>query len=207
MEGPKINVFFFGGNFPKIGWVGWLNPKPPNRAFFLNLNFTFCVPKSHKNPGVGEWVQRFGKVFPKKTCFFWKFLQDSWNFCKIQHVLYFLNAGVQGYQIWHSRVSWRSWGYLCISTFLWISLPISTFRCIPLHFSAFLWISLNFSECLWISLHFSTFLYISHFTFHILGQFDGAYCCLMNAIFDKISTFSRFFFFLWRGSILPKIRM
>ena len=57
--------------------------------------------------------------------------------------------GVQGYQIWHSCVSWswRSWGDLCISAFL----------CISLHFSAFLY----------ISLHFSAF-YISN-----LGQFDG----------------------------------
>ena len=34
----------------------------PKIAFF-NPNFTFRFPKSHKNTGVGGWVNRFGKGF------------------------------------------------------------------------------------------------------------------------------------------------
>ena len=41
----------------------------PKIAFF-DPNFTFRVPKSYKNPGVGGWVQRFGKVFQKMR-FLW----------------------------------------------------------------------------------------------------------------------------------------
>ena len=48
---------------PKCGWVGWLIPKQgpnpskppqitPKIALFYQ-NFTFCSPKSHKNPWVG----------------------------------------------------------------------------------------------------------------------------------------------------------
>ena len=52
-------------------------PKKPQ----ITPNCTFCVPKSHKNSGVGEWVLRFGKVFPKKRVFleisFFKVLQIS----------------------------------------------------------------------------------------------------------------------------------
>ena len=60
--------------------VGWLFPKqgpnpskPPQIAHkkiaFFDPNFTFCFPKSHKNPGVGGWVNRFGKDIPKKSFF------------------------------------------------------------------------------------------------------------------------------------------
>ena len=76
--------------------------------------------------------------------------------------------GAQGYQIWHSHVSWRSqrsWGYLLISlhisSFLYISLHFSAFLCFSLNFSAFHWISLHLSKLLCISLNFSAFLYIS----------------------------------------------
>ena len=37
---------------------------------FFDPNFTFCFPKSHKNPGVGGCVNRFGKGLPKKNVFF-----------------------------------------------------------------------------------------------------------------------------------------
>ena len=71
---------FFGENFPKCRWVGWLIPKQganpskkkqinPKIAFF-DPNYTFRFPKSHKNPGVGGWVNTFGKDIPKKTFFF-----------------------------------------------------------------------------------------------------------------------------------------
>ena len=59
--------------------MGWLIPKqgpnpskPPQIApkiAFFDPNFTFRFPKSHKNPGVGGWVNRFGKDIPKKTFF------------------------------------------------------------------------------------------------------------------------------------------
>ena len=75
----KKNVFFWE-IFPKCGWVGWLIPKqgpnpskppqiPPKIAFF-DPNFTFRFPKSHKNPGVGGCLNRFGKGLPKKTDYF-----------------------------------------------------------------------------------------------------------------------------------------
>ena len=70
---------FFWDIFPKCGWVGWLIPKqgpnpskPPQIApkiAFFDPNFTFRFPKSHKNPGVGGWVNRFGKDIPKKRFF------------------------------------------------------------------------------------------------------------------------------------------
>ena len=73
---------FFGDIFPKCGWVGWLIPKqgsnpskPPQitpkiALFDPNFNFTFRTPKSHKNPGVGWWINRFGRDLPKKEVFF-----------------------------------------------------------------------------------------------------------------------------------------
>ena len=58
----------------------WLTPKqgpnpskPPQIAPKIALfdpNFTFRSPKSHKNPGVGGWVNRFGRDLPKKNGFF-----------------------------------------------------------------------------------------------------------------------------------------
>ena len=60
--------------------VGWLIPKqgpnpskPPQitpKIALFDPNFTFRTPKSHKNPGVGGWVNRFGRDLPKKTVFF-----------------------------------------------------------------------------------------------------------------------------------------
>merc|ERR550525_2002071 len=48
----------------------------------------------------------------------------------------------------------------------------------------FFYISLHLSTFFFISLHCSAFLYISlHFTF-FFWQFDGAYRCPMNAIFE-----------------------
>ena len=40
----------------------------PKIALF-DPNFTFRTPKSHKNPGVGGWVNRFGRDLPKKGVF------------------------------------------------------------------------------------------------------------------------------------------
>ena len=73
--------------FPKCGWVGWLIPKqgpnpskplktppnhPENRLF--RPEFHLSYPKSHKNPGMGGWVNTFGKDIPKKTRFFFGYL-------------------------------------------------------------------------------------------------------------------------------------
>ena len=76
---PAKKTRFFWDIFPKCGWVGWLIPKqgpnpskPPQIApkiAFFDPNFTFRFPKSHKNPGVGGWVNRFGKDIPKKNFF------------------------------------------------------------------------------------------------------------------------------------------
>ena len=59
--------------FPKYGWVGWLIPKLAqitSKIAFFYPNFTFCVPKSHKNPGVGVFKD-LGKFFQIKPFFFW----------------------------------------------------------------------------------------------------------------------------------------
>ena len=39
---------------------------------FLDPNFTFRVPKSHKNPGVGGGFKDFGKLFSQKKVIFWE---------------------------------------------------------------------------------------------------------------------------------------
>ena len=171
---------FFGKTFPKLGgWGGWFPPpKSPNRAFFFKPEFhLLCSQISQKPRGwcVGSKVW---ESFPKKNVLFWKFLQDSSNFCKIQHVLYFLNAG-------GSRISnmtfqcvmkvIKAMKVMRISAFLCISLNFSAFLCISIHFSSFLYISeailcislnflcisLRFSAFLCISLHFFAFLCIS----------------------------------------------
>ena len=66
-----------------------------------------------------------------------------------------------------------------------LSLHFSTFHGISLNFSVFLYISIHFSTFLCISLHFSAFLsiYLHFSAFYIFGQFDGAYCRPMDAIF------------------------
>ena len=78
----KKNVFIFG-DFSQM-WVcgvadSQTRSKPlkkkqitPKIAFF-DPNFTFRFPKSHKNPGVGGLVNRFGKGLPKKRNFFGSF--------------------------------------------------------------------------------------------------------------------------------------
>ena len=70
---------FFWEIFSKCGWVGWLIPKQgptPSKTpqitakiAFFDPNFTFCFPKSRKNPWVGEWVSTFGKDLQKKFFF------------------------------------------------------------------------------------------------------------------------------------------
>ena len=74
---------FFWEISPKCGCVGWLTPKqgpnpskPPQitpKIALFDPNFTFRSPKSHKNPGVGGWVNRFGRDLPKKNVFFYTF--------------------------------------------------------------------------------------------------------------------------------------
>ena len=44
------------------------NQIAPKIAFF-DPNFTFRFPKSHKNPGVGGWENRFGKDIQKNVFF------------------------------------------------------------------------------------------------------------------------------------------
>ena len=40
-----------------------------SKIVFFDTNFTFCVPKSHKNPGMDGWVNTFGRDLPKKAFF------------------------------------------------------------------------------------------------------------------------------------------
>ena len=72
IRGAIKNVFF-RKVFPNMGgWGGWV-PNPPNhpenRLFSPRIS-PFRDPKSHKDPGVGRWVHRFGKTFKKKKRFF-----------------------------------------------------------------------------------------------------------------------------------------
>ena len=63
-EGPQKPFF---GKFSQI-WVGGVaesqTPQITPKIAFFDANFTFRFPKSHKNPGVGEWINRFGETFP-----------------------------------------------------------------------------------------------------------------------------------------------
>ena len=78
MSPSKIKPFFWE-IFPKCGWVGWLIPKqgpnpskPPQitpKIAFFDPNFTFPFLKSHKNPGVGGWVNTFGRDLQKNGIF------------------------------------------------------------------------------------------------------------------------------------------
>ena len=98
---------------------------------------------------------------------------SSSDFCKTQHVLYFLNAGGSKISIMTfpcvmkaKRISLHICISLRLSSFFFISLHGSAFLCISLPSTAFLWpsiFSLHFSEFLCISLNFSAFLYISAF--------------------------------------------
>ena len=50
---PQKKTVLFGKTFPNMGGrVVWLIPKPTQKKqiVFFDLNFGFCVPKSHKNP-------------------------------------------------------------------------------------------------------------------------------------------------------------
>ena len=75
-EAAKKKRFFLG--YLSQMWVGGVadsqtRSKPPKitpKIAFFDPNFTFRTPKSHKNPGVGGWVNRFGRDLPKKTVFF-----------------------------------------------------------------------------------------------------------------------------------------
>ena len=66
---------FFGEITPKYGWSGWPIPKQaqkkqnhPKIALF-NPNFTIHSPKSHKNHGVGGWLNTFERTLPKREFF------------------------------------------------------------------------------------------------------------------------------------------
>ena len=146
---------------------------------------------------------------------FFKILQGFSNFCKTQHVLYFLNAGgsrisndipvCHGGHKGHEGHEGNEdiFSYLIslnFSTFLLISLHFIRFHCISLRFFTFLYIFLYFSAFLYISLH----LYIT-FTFHFDSVFNiqnrTRQCFCMNYIDHAcmhkfLQNPSRFFKFL-----------
>ena len=62
-------MFFFWEISPKHGWVGAQFPQKKSQILD-EQKFTLCVPKSHKNPGVGGCLNTFGKDLPKKYVFF-----------------------------------------------------------------------------------------------------------------------------------------
>ena len=65
-------TFFFWEISPKYGWLGRLIPKQgpnPPKSTRKSSSITLCSPKSHKNPWVGGWVNRFGRDLPKKRFF------------------------------------------------------------------------------------------------------------------------------------------
>ena len=71
---------FFSGNLSQI-WVGGVansqsRSKPPQitlKIAFFDLNFTFGVPKSHKNPGVGLQIWEHFPNKKKTVLIFWGF--------------------------------------------------------------------------------------------------------------------------------------
>ena len=68
-EAQKVR--FFWGEFSQM-WVGGgadsqTRSKPIKKP---DPNITFCFHKSHKNPGVDGWVNRFGRDLPKKSFLF-----------------------------------------------------------------------------------------------------------------------------------------
>ena len=78
-QGRRKKHVLFGRFLPNVGgWGGWIpnkvqtpqNPPKSPKIAFCDPNFTFRFPKSHKNPGVGGWVNRFEKDIPKKNIFF-----------------------------------------------------------------------------------------------------------------------------------------
>ena len=90
-------------------------------------------------------------------------------------MLYLLNAGGSRISNMTFPCVMKVMKIMKISLHIFISLNISAFLCIsPLNFPEFLYTS----AFLWILLHL---------TFYILGQFDGAYCCPMDAIFVIIT--------------------
>ena len=56
------------------------SPNHPKIAFF-DPNFTFCFPKSHKNPGMVGWVNRFVRDLPKKKFYLVAFPNFGVSFC------------------------------------------------------------------------------------------------------------------------------
>ena len=120
-----------------------------------------------------------------------QFLQSSSNFCKTQHVLYFINVG-------GSRISNMTFQcvmkvtkvmkFMRISLNICISLHISEFLCLFLNFAAFLFISPHFPAFLCISLYFSVFLCISlHFSaFLCISLHFPAFLCILHFKFRTI---------------------
>ena len=79
----KKKFFFF--KLSQI-WVGWMadSQTGQKKQFTLKIaifdpNFTFCVPKSHKNPGMGKFKD-LGKFFHKKGVFI--FMTPLTSSCK-----------------------------------------------------------------------------------------------------------------------------
>ena len=75
------------------GWDGWFpnkvqTPQHKNtpKISFFGPNFTFCFPKSHRNPWVGWWVYTFGKTFQKRL-FTPSLTQYHWNSVLNSHSL------------------------------------------------------------------------------------------------------------------------
>ena len=79
-EPPKNKTLFFG----KVSqmWLGGVadsqtrskplkTPQIAPKIAFFDPNFTFRSPKSHNNPnpGVGGWLNRFGRYLQKKNVF------------------------------------------------------------------------------------------------------------------------------------------
>ena len=81
---------------------------PENRPFWPN--FTFRPPKSHKNPGVGGWVNRFGRDLPKKKVFFLAAPLNclelkTWMHCWTTH----REVGCSRWKTSPPRGRWRTW--------------------------------------------------------------------------------------------------
>ena len=120
-----------------------INPK----IAFFDQNFTFCFPKSHKNPGVGGWVNRFGKGLPRKTVFFLLLpldqLDTKYLSSLINHLRYFLNCSPLKSLVMSSGGRFASYGILTRSNLLKVTTRVSPFSVVPSRWSLVKSISLQ----------------------------------------------------------------
>ena len=138
----------FGETFPNMGgWGVWFRnrSKNPQIAFF-GPNFTFRVPKSH--PGMGGWVERFGKGTSPDLANGYELPARIW-FDHNSHPIYsnpqelVKLKSVERWASSHNTSSISNWR--SVSSFINISLIFSTVRA---HLQSFLFLVSCTTHCI-----------------------------------------------------------